>query len=115
MSSRDAESPMLLVNDQATSRAIGFVVLFETATDRDGSSGVDVRLGYVFAESARGRGSGTELVSGMVDWAREQPAIDSIPGGVRTDNEASARVLPKNGFRPTDSHDGEQMYPHHLD
>jgi RimJ/RimL family protein N-acetyltransferase len=106
---RDAESPTLLAIEKETGNAIGLMILFETALD-DGSSEIDLRLGYVLAESAWGNGFATELVNGLVQWARSEPLIRSISGGVAQDNEASAKVLVKNGFAPTHSPDGERLY-----
>ena len=105
---RDAESPTLLVLDRENRHAIGFVMLFEGG-DED-SADVDVRLGYVLAEAVWGRGVATELVAGLVEWARSQPEIASLSGGVASGNEPSARVLRKNGFEPSEESTGEQMF-----
>ena len=108
---RDAESPTLLVVDRATGQPLGMVILFEVAGDDDGA--VEVRLGYVLGESAWGRGLATELVGGLVRWARGRPGIGSLSGGVAVGNEASAKVLRRNGFRPAGAGGGEQF--HRLD
>ena len=109
VAARDAESPTVLVIEPETGHAVGLLILFEVA-GQDDAGRVDVRLGYVVAESAWGRGLASELVGGLVDWARSEPTIGSISGGVAQGNEASARVLRKNGFKPSDTHDGEQIY-----
>ncbi len=109
VASRDAESPTLLVIERETGHAIGLLILFEVAGQSDAGR-FDVRLGYVLAESAWGRGLASELVGGLVEWARSEPSIGSISGGVAQGNEASARVLLKNGFEPSDARDGEQVY-----
>ena len=49
---RDSEGPTLLASDRFDSEAVGLVILFESAAA--GGSGVDVRLGYVLAESGLG-------------------------------------------------------------
>lgn len=107
---RDDESATLMVLDRATGDPLGLVILFEIEAG-DPSGGVELRLGYLLAESAWGRGLGTELVAGLVEWCRSEPRIRSIAGGVEPDNAASARVLTKNGFTtagvPTE---GEQIY-----
>ena len=83
------------------------------ATDR----GVDVRLGYLIAESAWGKGLASELIGGFVEWCREQTIV-SIEGGVGRENQASQRVLEKNGFElvtPTDPMQGELFFRLVLD
>lgn len=110
---RDAEGTTLLVIDKATRRAIGLMILFAS---REGnlSADVDVRLGYLLAETSWGQGFASELVAGLVGWCRGQNSISSITGGVAPDNPASARVLLKNGFEPLESSpepiEGDQLY-----
>lgn len=106
---RDIESPTLLAVEFGTSRVVGLLIVFE-ATDESVSRGVDVRLGYVLAESAWGQGLATELVGGLVEWSRSEPSIRTISAGVAPTNEASARVLRKNGFVPHAVTDGEQVF-----
>jgi len=107
---RDAESPTLMVIDRATGAPVGLLILFDIPAE-DGSDLVDVRLGYLLAESAWGRGLGTELVAGFVDWCRSERRIRSIAGGVEADNAPSARVLTKNGFTIAGpANDNEQIY-----
>ena len=85
---RDAESPTLLVVDRMSSEPIGLVMLVEMEDD----SSIDLRIGYLLAESSWGRGLATELVAGLVAWARRQPAIHTLTGGVAARNTASADV-----------------------
>jgi RimJ/RimL family protein N-acetyltransferase len=106
---RDAESPTLLAVEHETGRAIGLLILFEAA-DEDASCGVEVRLGYVIAEVAWGRGFASELVGGLVEWARLKSSIRTISAGIAPTNEASERVLLRNGFLPSGASDGEQIY-----
>ena len=103
----------MLVVERSTGEAVGLVILFEF--DSGESSGVDVRLGYMLAESAWGRG----LASGTDRWFRRLVPVfgpDPITGRWRgeLDNPASARVLEKNGFRPIEDPDdhpeGEQIF-----
>ncbi len=93
---RDREGATLLARERSTSEAVGLVMLFEMPR-ADGAES-DVRLGYLLAESAWGRGLGSELIGGLVDWCRARASIRSLAGGVAADNAASARVLEKNGF-----------------
>ena len=75
---RDVEGSTLLVVKRASRRAIGLVILFEVKRDE---GGVDVRLGYLLAESAWRQGFASELIRGFVGWCREQAPIRSITGG----------------------------------
>jgi 2-polyprenyl-3-methyl-5-hydroxy-6-metoxy-1,4-benzoquinol methylase len=111
---RDRESPTLLVIEKHSQQPIGLVMLFAASTD--GGAEVDLRIGYLFAEQAWGQGLATELVAGLADWARSQPSIRTLTGGVAPANPASARVLVKNGFETVaKSDDGEVTYQLSVD
>ncbi len=103
---RDAESPTLLVLDVEDARPVGLVVLFGV----DGATGLEIRLGYVLAEPVWGRGLATELVRGLVAWARNEPAVGAITAGVADGNEASVRVLLRAGFEPVDPEGDVQRF-----
>ncbi len=92
---RDTESPTLLATERASGRPIGLVILHDAARDE---SAIDVRIGYLIVEAAWGRGLATELVGGLVEWARTQPCVHTLTAGVDPAQQASARVLLKNGF-----------------
>jgi RimJ/RimL family protein N-acetyltransferase len=81
---RDNEGATLLVIDKSSRIPIGLVILFEIY--HKGSNDIEVRLGYLLAESAWGKGLASELIQGFVGWCR-QAGITS-----------SRRVLEKNGF-----------------
>lgn len=107
---RDAESPTLLVVDRRSAESLGLVMLADVPA---AESSIDLRIGYLFAETAWGKGFATELVAGLVGWARPHRSISTLTGGVAADNPASARVLVKNGFIAIDGadHEGEEtMY-----
>ena len=91
---RDGEGTTLLVLDRLSGTPIGLMILFENDDDPRGRI---VRLGYLLAESAWGKGLASELVRGFVEWCRTVD-IASIVSGVERDNVASQRVLEKNGF-----------------
>lgn len=111
---RDDESATLLVVEHRAARAIGVVILFEAAAEHEAGP-TEVRVGYVLAQSAWGRGMASELVGGLVAWGRRQPSIRSMAAGVGVDNDASARVLLKTGFRRVGVHGEEQTYRIALD
>jgi ribosomal-protein-alanine N-acetyltransferase len=104
---RDAESPTLLVMEAASARPVGLVVLAEVPLD---DSMVDVRIGYVIAEEAWGRGLATELLSGLVDWARTLPLARTLTGGVELTNHASVRVMENNGFHRISDNESTAAY-----
>jgi len=58
----------------------------------------DLRFGYLLAEKVWGKGLGTELIEGLLNWCKKQGNIRSISGGVETDNIESIKVLEKTGF-----------------
>ncbi|MES9955942.1 MAG: GNAT family N-acetyltransferase [Sedimenticola sp.] len=91
---RDNEGVTLLIVESVSMNPLGVVILFDM---NNGSNVADLRLGYFLAESAWGKGIGSELVKGLVSFCREQP-VASITGGVAKENYASKRVLEKNGF-----------------
>ena len=67
---RDADSLMLLVTESELRQPVGILILAEVPGT---GSGIDLRIGYLFAESTWGQGLATELVSALIDWARTQP------------------------------------------
>lgn len=99
---RDADASTLLVAEFPPEQPVGILVLGEVPLP---GPGVDLRIGYLFAESASGRGLATELVAGLIDWARTQPRVRTLTGGVDPANRASVRVLEKCGFRVIDEPD----------
>ncbi|MDJ0765040.1 MAG: GNAT family N-acetyltransferase [Myxococcota bacterium] len=98
---RDKEGTTLLVVEKSTGETAGLIILFELNLDQ----GIEVRLGYLLAESCWGRGLASELIAGFVLWCRDQDDIHAIAGGVAQNNPASKRVLEKAGFRVNDTDD----------
>lgn len=91
---QDAEGTVLLVVHRETDEPLGLVLLFEEPVD----DGIDVRLGYLLAESAWGKGYGGELLGGIVAWCHERGDVRTIIGGVAPENVASIRLLERHGF-----------------
>jgi RimJ/RimL family protein N-acetyltransferase len=87
---RDQEGVTMLIKDRTANLSIGFLILSE-------GDNRDVRIGYLLAEHAWGKGLASELIQGFIVWCKEA-GIRSIIGGVARDNEAPIRVLEKNGF-----------------
>jgi ribosomal-protein-alanine N-acetyltransferase len=56
-------------------------------------------LGYFIASSHRGRGLASQGVGLVVGYGFEHAKLHRVQAGVMPRNEASAKVLLKNGFR----------------
>jgi RimJ/RimL family protein N-acetyltransferase len=91
---RDREGATLVVVERSRCTAIGLVILFHDGEEPDGPR---LRLGYLLAESAWGKGLASELIRGFVEWCQET-GVTSVVGGVERGNVASQRVLEKSGF-----------------
>lgn len=100
---RDDDGVTLIVVEKSTRSPIGFIILFESTDGRD------LRLGYLLAEPAWGKGFASELIKGLVEWCKNNN-IYTVTGGVENDNIASIRVLEKNGFvRESHADDKEEQ------
>lgn len=89
---RDKRAAIHLV--LGTSGLVGLMFLFRPP---GGVPTDPLHLGYLFRESAWGKGYASELVSGLVDALSNGPAL-TLQGGVAARNPASAKVLVKAGF-----------------
>ena len=67
----------------------------------------ETEIGYGFVRSARGHGYATEAVGALVEVARAR-GLRALTAETAADNEASRRVLEKNGFLLSDR-DGEAL------
>jgi RimJ/RimL family protein N-acetyltransferase len=75
------------------------LVLLITDLPPSGRMPSEVRVGYVVAEAAAGRGLATELLQGFAAWAAGRGA-HRLLAGLDPANLASRRVLAKVGFQP---------------
>ncbi len=57
-----------------------------------------VEIGCSVLPEFQGQGLATEMVGGIVQWAKQQPHVKRIEAETNTGNKASIRVLEKNGF-----------------
>lgn len=57
-----------------------------------------VEIGYSVLPEFERQGLATEMVGGIVQWARQQPQVKHIEAETSVDNKASIRVLEKNSF-----------------
>jgi len=60
-----------------------------------------VEIGYTLAPSARGQGIGTAAVAALVGRLAEVPGVRRITAVTGAQNEASRRLLERQGFRIT--------------
>ena len=58
----------------------------------------EIEIGYGTHEEFRNQGYMSEMVSGMIAWAKTQPGVKSICASTDKSNVASYKVLQKNGF-----------------
>ena len=67
----------------------------------------EIEIGYGTYPEFQGRGYMTEMVSGMIAWAKTQPGVRAIIASTDATNLASYRVLQKNHFGKTGEDGGE--------
>ncbi|GAB4002535.1 GNAT family N-acetyltransferase [Spirosoma daeguense] len=58
-----------------------------------------VEIGYGTYPTLHRQGYMSEMVSGLLHWARQQPGVLRVVADTETENVASQKVLEKNGFR----------------
>lgn len=61
----------------------------------------EVEIGFGLAEGERGKGFGSEALSTLIDWVREQGCVRLIRANCLLENRPSARILQKAGLRET--------------
>lgn len=59
----------------------------------------EIEIGYGTYEEFRNRGYMTEIVSGIIEWAKTQPGVKSLIASTEKTNTASFKVLEKNRFQ----------------
>jgi len=92
---RDKESHFVTIQLLSTNETIGFIFLYEPDSEPNYH---ELRFGYLLSEKTWGKGLGTELIEGLINWCKSEGNIKSISGGVETDNIGSIKVLEKAGF-----------------
>lgn len=58
----------------------------------------EIEIGYGTYEEHQGRGYMTEIVGGIIEWAKTQSLVKSIVASTLKSNSASFKVLEKNKF-----------------
>lgn len=64
----------------------------------DPNAAGEIEIGYGTYDEFQGNGFMTEIVGGIIGWARTQPFVKSIKASTEKSNTASFKVLQKNGF-----------------
>jgi RimJ/RimL family protein N-acetyltransferase len=57
-----------------------------------------VEIGYSLLPDFRHAGLATEMVKGLIEWARRNPRVETIEAETTPDNLPSIRVLERAGF-----------------
>ncbi|XVJ65287.1 MAG: GNAT family N-acetyltransferase [Lacibacter sp.] len=58
----------------------------------------EIEIGYGTYDAFQGKGYMTEIVQGIISWAKTQSLVKSIKASTEKTNAASFRVLEKNNF-----------------
>jgi [ribosomal protein S5]-alanine N-acetyltransferase len=58
----------------------------------------EIEIGYGTYDEFQNKGFMTEIVSGIIKWAKTQPEVKSILASTEKTNHASFKVLEKNNF-----------------
>ncbi|MGH1576976.1 GNAT family N-acetyltransferase [Planktotalea sp.] len=114
ITARDESASVYTVRLKADNRLIGLLILserVEQTDDEDNAPDVFLMLGYLFADSEWKQGYASELIAGALNGFDEFD-MPCVRAGVASGNDASARVLEKNGFELNEalSSDDLQMY-----
>ena len=89
------EMPFVLAAElKETGELVGDVGINEVE-----GSPAEVEIGFVICPECRGKGYATELVAAMTKFAADTFRVFVLFGRVMKGNNASVRVLEKNGFR----------------
>ena len=58
----------------------------------------EIEIGYGTYDEFQNKGFMTEIVKGIIEWAKNQPKVKSIIASTEKDNIASFSILQKNNF-----------------
>ena len=74
------------------------VLIGDTGINEVDGKPEEVEVGYTICQEYQGRGYATELLAGMCDFVKSNFEFRTLYGRVMRGNDASIRVLQKNGF-----------------
>ncbi|MDO5151817.1 MAG: GNAT family N-acetyltransferase [Eubacteriales bacterium] len=98
---------VLAVESKETGELIGDIGINEV-----GGHSNEVEIGYSICRKYCGNGYATELVKEMTEFVRKKFAVNSLYGRVMRGNNASVRVLEKNGYFLLSEEFGAEDDPH---
>jgi [ribosomal protein S5]-alanine N-acetyltransferase len=75
----------------------------------------EIEIGYGTYDEFQGKGFMTEMVAGMIRWAKMQPLVKAVIASTSKTNTASFRVLQKNNFIKVGETDIEYHWKLELD
>lgn len=58
----------------------------------------EIEIGYGTYDEFQNKGYMTEMVGGIIEWAKSQPKVKTIKASTEKTNKASFKVLEKNNF-----------------
>jgi ribosomal-protein-alanine N-acetyltransferase len=88
-----------LVIHQSSNKVIGEAGILALPRNSQGTK----EVGYMIDSSFRNRGFGYEVLQGLLHFASNKLALDTIQAGVRKENLSSIHLLKKSGFHKLDS------------
>ncbi|MBL0882196.1 MAG: GNAT family N-acetyltransferase [Chitinophagaceae bacterium] len=74
----------------------------------------EIEIGYGTYDEFQGRGYMTEMVAGMIEWAKKQKTVKAIMASTNKENFASFKVLVKNNFTKTGETESEFQWKLNL-
>jgi RimJ/RimL family protein N-acetyltransferase len=86
-----SDSRLFMVTSKGTNTIIGFVFVYV-------GNNKEAHIGYLLGESYWGKGYATELLSGLIDFIKQENKIKRLIAGVTSNNIVSSKVLLKIGF-----------------
>jgi [ribosomal protein S5]-alanine N-acetyltransferase len=75
----------------------------------------EIEIGYGTYDEFQGKGFMTEMVAGMIGWAKMQPLVKAVIASTSKTNTASFKVLQKNKFIKVGETDEEYQWKLELD
>ena len=105
---KEAEGAVAFFAERVSKRKLPYVLAVELKATGEliGDTGInevegkmgDVEIGYTICKKYSGRGYATELLGSMTEYVRMTFGYSGLYGRVMRGNDASVRVLEKNGY-----------------
>ena len=105
---RLGESVVLLIHSQDDADLLGFIFLY--MDDDSTENTIVIRFGYLLGKKSWGKGIGTEVMRGFIQWAKDTKYVKSVSGGVEKSNLGSIKVLEKAGFEKSEEETEDTLF-----